>query len=301
MSRALPVLLCFSSLSLMACGAEDPPATDPYTLHMETGAYSVSAGESFTCIYTDTMTTKELSVLSASAVQGPGSHHLTLYYVDNKRPAGIAPCSGTAEMADWHFVVGAGGQGATEGLIDLAEGLAVKIPAGKQLMIQTHYINTSGAELQTADTLDVKLVEPSQVKAYVGDFVVLDDTFELPAHSPHESISECVVQQETKLTMILGHMHEHGVHYKLDKVDDQGNLMETLYEYDWIASYASHPPLHKFTMENPLVFPAGTRLRQTCSWNNTSADALLFPTEMCIAFGYYFPGESRIMCERIMP
>ena len=48
---------------------------------------------------------------------------------------------------------------------------------------------------------------------------------------------------------------------------------------------------------HPLSIAKGTRLKQSCSWDNTTPQPLLFPTEMCIGFAYYFPGESRIMCE----
>jgi hypothetical protein len=53
----------------------------------------------------------------------------------------------------------------------------------------------------------------------------------------------------------------------------------------------------QYTMDDPFVLTKGTRLRQTCKWNNTTDQKMLFPTEMCVGFGYYFPGESRIMCE----
>ncbi|MDC3954923.1 hypothetical protein [Polyangium jinanense] len=301
MNRCIGLLLVAAPLVLAACGdAENGAVSDPDVFRLDLGTFTAPAGESFLCSYTDTITTREISVISAEGIQGPGGHHLTMYYVDNKRPVGSVPCSGTTEMLDWHFVVGAGGEGMGEGgLVDLAEGLAIKIPAGKQLMVQAHYINASGADQEVHDWMDIRTTDPSRVKAYAGDFVVLDDTFEIPAHASKESTSICEITEDTQLSMLLGHMHETGTHYKLETLDENGSPLKTLIDNAWQPSYASHPPVSTFTMEEPLVIPAGTRLRQTCSWDNTSSTPMLFPTEMCIAFGYYFPGESRRMCERV--
>ncbi len=302
MRTSCPLAAMALTIFLFSCGGVDDPGVtiDPNILTLESGDFTVPTGESFYCFFTDTITDEELSVVSATAEQALGGHHMTLYYVDNKRPVGLQPCSGTSEMVDWHFVVGGGGEGnSTDSIIDLADGLGIKVPAGKQLMIQMHYINTTGKEQVVNDKMNVQLIDPAKVKAYVGDFVVLDDTFDIPANGTLESTSICEIPQDVNLSMLLGHMHDQGVHYKLETVDAQGNLLETLYEQDWQPDYASHPPLNKYTMEQPLVLKAGTRLRQTCNWNNSTPNQLLFPTEMCIAFGYYFPGEERVQCKRI--
>jgi hypothetical protein len=250
------------------------------------------------CFYTDIITDREMSVISASAEQGGGGHHVTLYYVDNKRDPMAEPCSGTNEMVDWHFVVGAGGEGNQLGdFAKLADGLAIKIPEGKQLMVQAHYINTSGSTKTETDKLKVNLTDPANVKSYAADFVVLIDEFQIEPHSEFEVTQTCTVKDDLNLTMFLGHMHEQGEHYTLESVDENGKVLETYYEEKWQPSFSSHPPSLQYTMDDPFVLTKGTRLRQTCKWNNTTDQKMLFPTEMCIGFGYYFPGESRIMCE----
>ncbi|HRI64294.1 MAG TPA: hypothetical protein PK156_08645 [Polyangium sp.] len=299
MNRYARIFASFTPFFLTACGAEAPEGTaDPNVVHLDLGTFTVPQGESFMCYYTDTITTKELSVISATGLQGPGGHHLSMYYVDNERPVGPTPCSGTKEMVDWHFVVGGGGENGAEGIITLDKGLAIKIPVGKQLMVQAHYINTRGVEETVHDTMDIQLTDPADVKAYAADFVVDNDAFEIPAHAPLESTSVCKVDQDLQLAVLLPHMHEHGKHFKLEMLDAQGNLSKTLIDTDWFANYASHPPVQVFTMDKPLVIPAGSQLRQTCMWNNTSDTSLIFPTEMCIGFGYYFPGNTRILCEQ---
>jgi hypothetical protein len=261
--------------------------------------FSVPTGESFQCFYSDIITDRELSVATASAVQASGGHHVTLYYVDNQRPVGMSPCSGTTEMEDWHFVVGAGGEGNAGDLVDLAPGLAIRIPAGKQLMIQLHYINIMGEEYPARDTMSVYFADPAKVVAYASDFVINDEKFRIEPGQKLVSTMDCVIPQDVQLSMFLGHMHEHGVQYTLEKIDEAGNVIESMYDEKWAPSFASHPPIDKFSVEAPLKLAKGTRLRQRCEWNNTSTSPLLFPTEMCVGFGYYFPGDARLMCERV--
>ncbi|HVU01809.1 MAG TPA: hypothetical protein VHE30_08655 [Polyangiaceae bacterium] len=287
-----------------ACGGSDdkaPAATTGITADTITwtsGDFVVPPDEDFECFYTDLITDRELSVLSAGAKQGIGGHHVSVYYVDNPRPPGRQNCAGNTEMVDWHFVVGAGGEGNTlEGVASLPPGLAIKVPKGKQFMVQTHYINATGENQTVHDQLIVHLIDPKDVKSYASDFVIDDDQWELAPQSKLTSTMTCTTQQEVKLAMLLGHMHEHGTHYTLETLDAQGQAT-VVYDHDWMPSYSSHPPILKYTMEDPLTFPAGTKFRQTCTWDNESDRTLIFPTEMCIGFGYYFPGESRLQCER---
>lgn len=303
MTKPLVVVLGAWAVLGLGCGESesDPPedGESKDTVQIELPDFQIPAGESFKCYYSDVVTDRELSVVAAKGAQVKGGHHLSLYYVDNQREPGLQDCDGKTEMVDWHFVVGAGGEGNANDYLQLAEGLAFKIPPGKQLMVQAHYINVSGGEMKSEDKLDVELIDPAKVTAYAADFVVDDDTFLIEPNSELTTTMTCSVPQDLSLTMLLGHMHEQGKHYRLEVVDAQGEVVKVLYEEQWAASYASHPPLLHYTKEEPLQLAKGTLLRQTCTWNNTTGQPLAFPTEMCIGFGYYFPGTERIMCERV--
>lgn len=268
-------------------------------LSIDLPSFDIPVGESFQCFYSDVITDKELSVVKASGKQVDGGHHLTLYYVDNERPVGLQDCSGSTEMVDWHFVAGAGGEGDGAALLVLPEGLAIQVPKGKQLMVQAHYINISGEKIPAADSMTLGLTDPDKVEAYAADFVIDNDQFEIEPHAELTSVMDCEVPEDLSLAMLIGHMHEAGARYSLEEIDASGESVSTLYESDWIPSFASHPPVTNYGKEVPLELKKGTRLRQTCSWKNDSDKKLLFPTEMCIGFGYYFPGTERIMCERV--
>ncbi len=261
--------------------------------------FSIPVGESFQCYYSDKITDREISVVNAGGKQIEGGHHLSLYYVDNERPVGLQECSGTTEMVDWHFVVGAGGEGNEDAQLELPDGLAFRIPKGKQLMVQAHYINITGEEMLSADQMTINTTDADKVEAYAADFVIDDDQFEIEPHSELTTTMTCRVPQDLKLSMLLGHMHEAGSHFLLERVDEAGETVEVIYESEWVPSFASHPPINSYGKDAPLELEEGTLLRQTCHWKNETDQKLLFPTEMCIGFGYYFPGTERVMCERV--
>jgi hypothetical protein len=202
-------------------------------------------------------------------------------------------------MVSWHMIAGTGGEAVGQGVISLPEGLAVKVPAGKQLVMQSHYINTTGKTEKVTDTAELKYLDPSEVKSYANFYALADNSFEVPSHATYQSTTLCTVDRDFQFVLSLGHMHEFGTHYKLERIDDQGNVLETMHDEEWRPEYTSHPPVERWTMDQPLLLKKGTRLRQTCSWNNTSADALIFPREMCVGFFYYFPDQGELTCDLV--
>jgi hypothetical protein len=302
-SHRIFALLACSAL-LGGCGGEETeaaattgtPGEALNELTLKTGEFTAPAGDSFECFYTDTITDKELSVDFATAVQGPGGHHVLVYYIDSKRTAEHHPCTDT-EMTSWHQIIGGGQKGAmVEGQGALPPGLAMKVPAGKQLVVQTHYINTTGASETVNDSITVRLVDPKNVKAYANYHLMLDDGFEVPPQAKASSQRTCTVDRDLDMVVLLGHMHEAGKHFKLETADSEGQPFTTLYEHDWSPASVSHPPLLNYTMEKPLHFQKGTKLRQTCTWDNTSTQPLLFPNEMCLSFMYYYPDQGELNC-----
>ncbi len=291
---------CGEPLDTQAQTSSGTPGEAANALTFHTGDFEAPAGDSFECFYTDTVTDAELNAVSATASQGPGGHHVTVYYTDTPRKPQHHPCS-DAEMASWHQISAAGGEGTSsgaEGLVALPPGLAVKIGAGKQIVVQSHYINTTGAPEKVNDSITLNLVETKDVKAYANYYVMNDDEFEVAPQAKLTSQRTCTLDSDLDTVVLLGHMHQAGKHFKLESAAAEGQPFETLYEHDWTEEYVSHPPVLSYTMEKPLHFKKGAKLRQTCTWNNAGADPLIFPNEMCISFMYYFPDAGERFCPK---
>lgn len=295
--RAAPARAAAVCLAAMAgCTAPTPTTSGPSAivtadaLEIRTGLFTVpAASESLTCFYTALVTDRELAINGATGVQGPGGHHVTLYYTEAVREPGWHPCSET-EMASWKMVAGTGGEPGAGDDQSLPDGMAMRIPAGVQIVVQAHYINTSAQPMDVEDSLSAPVLSPAEVDAYAAMFVVHEDRFEVPARSAFESVSECVLGSELNIVLLMGHMHSAGRQFNLEIVREDGTV-EPLYQHAWEGAFVSHPPVNRYEAAAPLVLPAGTRLRQTCQWNNTTEGPLLFPSEMCDGVMFFFPDD----------
>jgi hypothetical protein len=286
------------ALGLLGCTsettAETPQETPRETFTFETPPFDVPTGDSFECFYLDVFTDRELAVDSATAVQAVGGHHVTIYYIDKPHEVTHYPCK-DEEMASWHQIVAASSGG--EPVIDLPHGIAFKVPPDKQLVAQAHYINATGSVMSgVVDSISINVVKPEDVVEYANLWALYDPTFELGPQAPGESISTCTLKKDMNVISLLGHEHELGTNYRLERIDAAGVVQEVMYETEWTPAYTSHPPVTRFTLEEPLFLPAGTRFRQTCNWNNTTNEVVKFPREMCIGVMYYFPDDDMQLC-----
>lgn len=287
------VALC---LAVTACsdGEQVEPVVPGEVLVFGTGNYEIPAGDVFTCFYTDTIAAEDLAVTSATGRQSPGGHHITVYYTNSVREPTSHPCD-DQEMLTWNQVAGAA-INPEEFTLDIPEGLATRVPAGSQLVLQTHYINTSGQPETVSDDVTLQLAKPEELEAYVNDFVIVDLDLAIAPHSAGESVSICTVPADVPIVRLLGHAHEWGTYFKLERLDDNDEVAEIIYEEDWLPYYSSAPPMNRYPVDAPLTLKEGTRLRQTCRWNNTEEYEMKFPREMCVTYAYYFPDDGRKMC-----
>jgi hypothetical protein len=293
----LACLACSSTKSDVDTGTAPgvtAPTVDPNAFAFETGKFTIQPGDNFECFYTSTTTDRVINVQNATATQGAGGHHVTVYYTDQKVPVGHHPCS-DVEMIGLHQVAAAAN--GSEGIVELPAGYATKVPAGKQMVVQAHYVSTASGPTEVNDTVALKTLDDKDVVAFANSFVLVDGSFKVPARAAASSATECTTPKDLDILILLGHEHEWGSHYKLERMDASGKSLETLYETDWEPLFMAHPPVKNFAPATPLHLPKGTILRQTCAWKNTEDQEKAFPREMCVMFSYYVPDDGFIQCE----
>ncbi len=298
-ARWIPVSF---AMGLLACAPADTsaPVVTPEPTKNEvaftTPEFDVPPGDAFECFYTDTITDKELTVLKGVGQQGPGGHHIIVYYTDTKRAPEHHVCK-DSEMVAWHQIVGVSGKENGEPVISFPEGVALKVPAGKQLVMQTHYINTTGATMKTTDHVALELGDPKDVKAYTNLFAINNAEFQVDPNQKATASSVCTLNRDIDYIVMGGHMHEFGSHFTIDRLDAAGMLTETIYDKAWKPEYSSHPPMLQYPLDKPLHLLKGTKIRSTCAWDNTTPNTLAFPREMCAVFSYYVPDAGEIVCD----
>ena len=300
MMRFIPLFVLVPWLA--ACGSGDGeevvepgPEVDPLDFTFQTGDWEVPVGDVFECFYTGAVTDKDLAVRGAIGAPASGLHHVTVYYTDQVSAPEHHPCL-DEEMINWHQIAGAGGE--ADAAFGLPDGLAARVPAGSQLVVQVHYINTTDAPFMRNDSVTLDVIDPAKVVEYANYQATLDLEFTIPAMQSFTSRTLCTVRKDTQAVLLLGHMHEWGKHFTLERLDADGAVAEVLYDEEWDAMYSTNPPVLRYDMASPLLLPEGTKLRQTCVWDNTETEALEFPREMCLSFMHYFPddGERIVAC-----
>lgn len=255
------------------CGTDRVPEYDEPTpseyVELRVPAAEVPPGaERLYCHYVDNEV--DIAIDHTLGVQGPSGHHLALKGSTVRRPHGtFEDCtSGEANRAlhDLHF----GG--------NLPEDGALLIPAGAQLVVQTHHVNSTDAPLLVDDVLRLHRHTVTERTRWMSALHLADDAVVVP---PGRSIRtfECAPTVETTLVMLWGHMHEIGARFTIAAGG------QVVYEREWEPAFAANPP-RLVPDATPITFRSDVPLTITCEWNNPSTSAIAFPSEMCGVGGY---------------
>jgi len=281
--------------SLMACGgSEDPPgdqadAGDNPSIDAGNSAdwenliesnWTIPAGtETYQC---ERLTvTEDVWITNFRAATPPGTHHSVLTVGDGGQPDGATPCdAGTNDDA---MIYGAG---IDTNPIELPPGVAMRVRAGQQLLLNLHLYNVSDAPLSGTSLVEIKRVAQSEVE-HEAEVILMGKvpTLNVP---PGEStqVGTCVMNGDVNLFMVNPHMHQ------------LGTWMKVVAERTGEADLTIHDGLYNF--EDQQIYPIqqvamkqGDRVKVHCSYNNMTGSNVTFgdssDSEMCFATIYRYP------------
>ncbi len=143
------------------------------------------------------------------------------------------------------------------------EGVARKISAGSEIVLQMHYTAIGEA---TSDRTSIGLIfqdePPSRI---VGGGQVINARFVIPPGADHHEVrAEQVVKADTWLTTMNPHMHSRGKDFTYTAVYPDGTeevlLRVPNYNFDWQLTYRLAEPKH---------LPAGTKLVGVAHFDNS--------------------------------
>jgi copper type II ascorbate-dependent monooxygenase-like protein len=224
--------------------------------------------------------------------QGLGGHHAILYTTTELQPVGTTRDFGNEDQGNLHFVGGTGGEGAES--VKLPPGVVFRVPAGRALVIQSHYLNTSDAPFEGHSTIDVRFSEPSDQDLVASFFANAVRTIDVPPHQESQQETACVLQKDLPLIMYANHMHEMGAAVTTSIL---GSDSEEILKQDevWNTEWTFNPDYTHASPEAPLLLTVGSTLKTHCVWNNTTDRSLTSPDEMCVFFAFFL-GEKDITC-----
>ncbi len=274
----------------------DPPAPDPGDLVVVSPVIKdLQPGSNITmCSYLDTKIDDMTDVVGFHGYQSSAGHHALLVTARKPQAPNTHVCT-EDDMVNSGTYVGAGGKEGMSNFKGIPAGIAFRIPAGSQLMLQTHWINATTTATDGQAVIYLQTQPASDANVPADQFLVDTETWSIPPQQAGDATTTCKFQQDVSLFMYGGHMHEWGKHISIDKIAADGTAAN-IYDQDWLGEYASNPPLTFFTKDEPFIVHAGESIRVHCQWMNDTAKPISFPTEMCFFVGYYFPGHGMMDC-----
>jgi hypothetical protein len=148
------------------------------------------------------------------------------------------------------------------------EGVAKKIPAGADIVLQMHY-TTIGQAVDDKLQVGVKLAKepPTKLRA-AGGGQMPNATFTIPPGDPnYEVTAKQVVSKDTYLTTLYPHMHVRGkdATYKVIYPDGKEEVLLRVpkYDFNWQLTYK---------LAEPKLLPAGSTLMIVAHYDNSSAN-----------------------------
>lgn len=240
------------------------------------------------CSYISNTTGQDLIVPYADVYQGKFGHHATLLTSDDHKPDGtVEDCTSNASMANLHVYFIAG--------FELPEGDAVRIPAGTQFVLQSHYLNTGSVPILTRDVVRFHLMDEADVNEWAAPFATAHLGIDIPPNDSAEVTFDCSFPEDVRLSMMSGHMHEWGTKFVGSFGPDVDHLEQLVLIDPWRSEFRDDPPIQMY-LENPMPMAAGTVIRTHCEWYNDTDETLAFPSEMCDTFGYMIGTDQSMEC-----
>jgi hypothetical protein len=281
-------LLCALLVVLAACGGT---ADEQLVQHAAPGEWSTlieadwtleAGSEGFVCAL--------LTVHSEVFVQGfradapPGTHHTLLTVTEPNGPDRVFPC-GPGTLSD--AMIFASGIGT--GDLVFPEGVAIRVPAGKQLLLNLHLLNASSSSLSGTSSTLIRTLAADEVVDEAEVVFAGTANFSLPPNAPASATGSCVFEREATLLNVWPHMHQYGRHMVIEHHAAGG--VTTLHDAPFAFGEQRNHPIE------PTVVHAGERIDVSCDWRNTSSETIGYgessSDEMCFAGLYRYPAFSR--------
>jgi hypothetical protein len=271
-----------------------PPPTHGVQLVMPKEATIKAGGDQMWCwvpeVPAGTLDTDQLVTVAAGS-QGGGGHHLFVFMTLVPRKTGdIFDCTQVEQMVTMQpLVAPLSPTSPTFGKV-LPEGYAIRIPAGAQLVVQSHYVNIKTQPIAIKDMVNLEFAEDPSTVTEAAYWTESSTSFDIP-NGQHKVTDVCTMHGDLTVLSVLGHMHEWGKKFSFTVTPKGGQTPATpTYSVDeWTAAFRDSPPLTVYPANQPLTLHDGDVLTMTCEWNNDTNSDLTFPHEMCTTFGAYAP------------
>jgi hypothetical protein len=244
--------------------------------------WSLAPGEDYRC---ERLTLTEDVWIKNYRSTIPLGHHHAVLTVDESptAPDGQTTCEAGTNAPMMIY-------GSAPGTEDVAfpDGVAIKVPAGSQLLLNLHLYNTQpSAELTGTSAILYQPVPPSEIDSVTEAEVVLMGAVGFTIEEGEREITgRCTMSGATTLFMTQPHMHKLGTHALVTAKRAAGDVVLRDGAYDFLEQ-----KVYAITPEVPMA--SGDQLEVVCTYNNDTGGPVGFgdstDQEMCFATTYRYP------------
>jgi hypothetical protein len=262
------------------------------------------------CYYEKTPNTSDVYVSGFQFYMRPGSHHLC----SNVKTTGAQPDGFHLCQAD-DGCPGTLGGSQTPKIDELNDpapendGLAWRVPANAQAVLNFHVINTTANPILREAWLNYFYMDPSQVKGIRGNlFLVGGVGFRIDPGTHQTYQYACTPTRPVRILSMAAHMHVHATRMSVWHVTTAGTPSLVYENFDWespmelhLDSVHTNAPSDRAAqtpggVSGQMVIMPGETLQWECDVNNTSDTTLTFRNEvrtgeMCILTGSVVPAD----------
>jgi hypothetical protein len=257
--------------------------SEPGWQTLVSGDWQVDPGtEKYVCVRTTL--DRDLTIAGFDSINPAGTHHTVLTVGGASEPDGIAPCNSFVQLGTMLF-----GSGVATKSLEFPEGVAVRLRAGTQLLLNLHLFNTaSTAPISGTSGTRALVVDPSAVGLEAESILAGTAQLALPPNQETKTNGTCTLTSESTLFAVQPHMHQLGKHMKVTaRIGGQDQVI-----HDGAYDFGEQPI---YPMA-PLKMAAGDSLHVVCTHENTTAAAVTWgessTAEMCHAGVYRYPAAS---------
>lgn len=285
------------------------PADPDFVLTLPSYRPAVSSSDDYRCIPIGDPLEDDLLLSGVRVIPDAVDqvHHVILYAVASSGQDEIGPLSELDEAAGWECFGDAGLDDAqtvggwVPGDLDslLPDGVAKRVPAGSQFVVQMHYnLDAVPEAMEDASAVEFWLAE-GEIEWILGAYPVADTNLDIPAGE--DDVVEIGVNTIPVDAVIVGtspHMHLRGKALETSVVRADGSR-ECLsrvddYDFNWQRDYA-------FAEEDQVSLSIEDVIEVTCTYDNSDGDSDLgwgdgTGDEMCLDYlalvvPYYGAGD----------
>lgn len=311
MTRLARLAFVAAPLALMACGGSEDgaplsaagddvrdvrvaaPAPDPAYIDYIGPEMIVEPGEEKLFCLHITYDGEDTAFNKFEMLQGKFGHHAVL--LGTKKPLAhgtVEDCTDISAMAKLDaFAIPSD---------ELPKGRGVSLPKGKQMVLQSHYLNTDSKPILIRDAVRIKKLPVQDVTTWVSAYGTNATYMKIPPHSKGSMSFDCTIPKDVSVLLFGGHMHEWGSRFEALIGPSVAELKSVYVVDSWTQDYRDNPPVNLY-FDKAMPLPQGSVVRTNCEWNNGTANELGFPEEMCSTFGYVEGTKETVQCLLMEP